>query len=378
MKTDLYVQIPKPCHENWDNMTAANKGRFCSSCNKEVVDFSLLTDVEVLNFFKRSTGNTCGRFSTYQLERPLQETKIEKKKSWKWLLASITSLVMISRSNAQKKEECTALVGKVKITQPRKPDAKTDSVLKNLVLGGAFIRPHVIKPQPVIKPIINDLKGEVVITAGRKVMIDGYVDDENDNAIAGAAVSVGGQVKGYTDNDGYFSVTTLAMPGKLSISFTSVGFTDESSVIDAPKDIATLFITMKPKAQELPGVTVTGYGTKGIQCRMGDYTSYMSVEKKDTLTSFIRKITGDPFLRIYPNPVAKNTTFNISIKEAGNYQVQLLDNNSRLLLSEEKSTTSKQQVINISLPENIAAGIYYARLINMQTKKTFIDKLIVQ
>ncbi|MFX6803812.1 hypothetical protein ABTH20_20355, partial [Acinetobacter baumannii] len=83
MKPELYLHIPTPCHEDWDKMTPVQKGKFCGSCNKEVVDFSLMTDAEVLNFFIKSTGNTCGRFYNDQLQRPLQETKIEKKRGWK-------------------------------------------------------------------------------------------------------------------------------------------------------------------------------------------------------------------------------------------------------------------------------------------------------
>lgn len=45
----LYLSIPTPCHEDWDKMTPTEKGRHCQSCEKEVVDFSLLSDQQILD-----------------------------------------------------------------------------------------------------------------------------------------------------------------------------------------------------------------------------------------------------------------------------------------------------------------------------------------
>ena len=41
-QTSLY--IPKPCHEDWNKMTPTQQGKFCSSCSKQVIDFSLMSD----------------------------------------------------------------------------------------------------------------------------------------------------------------------------------------------------------------------------------------------------------------------------------------------------------------------------------------------
>jgi hypothetical protein len=64
MKQEFYFHIPQPCHEDWDNkMTPAAKGRFCESCSKHVIDFSLMSDNEVLNYFKKNSGKVCGPFA---------------------------------------------------------------------------------------------------------------------------------------------------------------------------------------------------------------------------------------------------------------------------------------------------------------------------
>lgn len=54
-QTSLY--IPKPCHEDWNKMTPTQQGKFCGSCNKQVIDFSLMNDVQILNFLSHQPGN---------------------------------------------------------------------------------------------------------------------------------------------------------------------------------------------------------------------------------------------------------------------------------------------------------------------------------
>lgn len=76
MSKKLQLSIPKPCHENWDAMTPVEKGKFCGSCQKQVVDFSNMSDRQIAEFFKKpSTGSVCGRFMTDQLERDIEIPK---------------------------------------------------------------------------------------------------------------------------------------------------------------------------------------------------------------------------------------------------------------------------------------------------------------
>ena len=66
----VQLQIPKPCHADWNEMIPTQKGAFCSSCSKEVVDFTQMSDEEVKNYFlNKHTGSTCGRFRTEQIHR---------------------------------------------------------------------------------------------------------------------------------------------------------------------------------------------------------------------------------------------------------------------------------------------------------------------
>lgn len=66
------IQIQDPCQENWNNMTTNQEGKFCSSCQKTVHDFSKKTDQEIHQYLvTHSSEKVCGRFRTSQINRPL-------------------------------------------------------------------------------------------------------------------------------------------------------------------------------------------------------------------------------------------------------------------------------------------------------------------
>lgn len=63
------LTIPKPCHEDWDNMTPDGNGRFCGNCAKTVVDFTGMKARDIRDYFtKHKGGKVCGRFQARQLD----------------------------------------------------------------------------------------------------------------------------------------------------------------------------------------------------------------------------------------------------------------------------------------------------------------------
>ena len=88
-KTHLNLSIPKPCHENWDTMLPNEKGKHCFSCQKTVVDFTKMTDSQIIHFFQEYKSSTCGRFLDTQLNRPILQPVITKPQSrFAWLLSA--------------------------------------------------------------------------------------------------------------------------------------------------------------------------------------------------------------------------------------------------------------------------------------------------
>lgn len=105
MSKPLQIAIPTPCHEKWDEMTPTNRGRFCASCQKNVIDFTKFSDREIANAI-RNNKNLCGRFSTSQLERDLIVPK-EKSTVWTAVAAGVLSFVTLGsyKATAQEKQK---------------------------------------------------------------------------------------------------------------------------------------------------------------------------------------------------------------------------------------------------------------------------------
>jgi hypothetical protein len=65
-KKVIQLKIAEPCHENWGAMTPNDKGRFCDSCQKTVVDFTRMSDAAIFRFMEANTASVCGRMSNDQ------------------------------------------------------------------------------------------------------------------------------------------------------------------------------------------------------------------------------------------------------------------------------------------------------------------------
>lgn len=90
MENKVNITIPAPCHENWQAMTVVDKGRFCASCQKKVIDFTKSSDSQIIEAIQKDT-NLCGRFSMDQLDRSIEKPTTKRKK---WLVvATLTSFL---------------------------------------------------------------------------------------------------------------------------------------------------------------------------------------------------------------------------------------------------------------------------------------------
>lgn len=75
MGQTVQLTIPKACHEDWHTMTADQKGRFCKSCCKSVVDFTNMSDRAILHHIANAGGSrVCGRLHTDQLHRSMSDS----------------------------------------------------------------------------------------------------------------------------------------------------------------------------------------------------------------------------------------------------------------------------------------------------------------
>jgi hypothetical protein len=55
------------CDRSWESMTATDRGRFCDSCQKPVIDFTGWSRAELIAWFKREP-DTCGMLERHQID----------------------------------------------------------------------------------------------------------------------------------------------------------------------------------------------------------------------------------------------------------------------------------------------------------------------
>ncbi|MBS1611521.1 MAG: hypothetical protein JST49_01765 [Bacteroidetes bacterium] len=89
-KKTIQVNIPEPCHEDWNKMTTTQCGAFCKACSKEVIDFTNKSVAQIVEILSQAKGKVCGRFTTDKLDKPL--VKFEPDPEWyswkKWAIAA--------------------------------------------------------------------------------------------------------------------------------------------------------------------------------------------------------------------------------------------------------------------------------------------------
>jgi hypothetical protein len=65
------LRMEAPCGQSWEGMTPTERGRFCAECKLEVVDFTRLSNAQILEYFEKyQKGQTriCGRMQTERLQ----------------------------------------------------------------------------------------------------------------------------------------------------------------------------------------------------------------------------------------------------------------------------------------------------------------------
>jgi rRNA processing protein Gar1 len=163
MKNTIKITIPKPCHENWLEMTPAEQGKFCQLCQKNVFDFTQSSDREISKALENDQF-LCGRFSNSQLNRDLV---VPKEKSSIWL-------------------------------------ATTSAIISFLGLGTqeTVAQGNVVKVEQTDKKVVNN----ETIVSEKEIEITGVVSD-NFGPLPGANVVIKGTNKGVqSDIKGNFSI----------------------------------------------------------------------------------------------------------------------------------------------------------------------------
>lgn len=96
------IAIKEPCLENWDDMAIYSTGKFCRNCQKNVIDFTGLTNSEILSLLS-NTNHLCGRFETNQLSQLNYSLTGKTSFSWKRFSAMIAFLGLAGLVKAEER-----------------------------------------------------------------------------------------------------------------------------------------------------------------------------------------------------------------------------------------------------------------------------------
>jgi hypothetical protein len=67
----MKITIPEPCDQKWSEMQACGSNRFCSKCEKQIIDFTYYSDAALTKVIEENEGRICGKFTKDQLDREL-------------------------------------------------------------------------------------------------------------------------------------------------------------------------------------------------------------------------------------------------------------------------------------------------------------------
>ena len=231
----LKITIPEPCSEDWNQMTPTQKGAFCKSCAKEVVDFTSTSKSELARKIKHGQ-NLCGRFKASQLN---------------------TQLPSVSRSKFQRNAAMLGFTSLLSLSNPLAAQEKkaNDTIF---ISTGPVIKDTVsctdLKPAP--PPVVGRIKVEP--QANHSITIKGTVGD-GEMALPGVTIKLlGTEIETYSDFDGLYtlSVTKATLKEGQQLEFTYIG----CHTVIKPIDLNTKYIHVKLEedAKALEEVIITG------------------------------------------------------------------------------------------------------------------------
>lgn len=348
MSEKLYLSIDDPCHEDWNKMTPVEQGRFCSSCQKNVVDFTMQTDEEIIAFFNNYNGSACGRFTDEQLERPIQKIELKPASSFLKYAAGLLLPVSLFATKAK---------GQFKEQMPKQ--ANKTVCMPSSVTG---------KEQVIV------LGGYSASRLQKTLFVSGSVIDEiTKEPLAGVSIMIKGTNQGVvTDERGVYSIYLPSK--KLELQFSSVGYEMKEIKANELKRANDNVIEMKAAVMDMSGVVVVGYESR----RMGGMTGLMSVITRNRFSVLDTLLPAK--VKVYPNPVAASGTINVSFPNVkpGLYQLRLLNATGQLFYSFQKQISGKGESEQIHLNDKILPGMYIIQVIDEQKKLLQSSKIVVQ
>ena len=363
MSKKIQLSIAEPCHENWENMNPVEKGKFCGSCQKQVVDFSNMSDGQIAEFFKKpSTGSVCGRFMSDQLDREIEIPRKRIPFVKQFFQIALPAFLISAKASAQTQKPSKAKPATIDTLRvPLEPFRTLGMVAMN----------KCIKP---VEPVKEIIKGEIAINT----IIRGKVTDEAGQPVPYASIETGTPGKGImADSNGVFEMNADLLRTDKKIFVTSVGFESKEVVVTKQYlNAEQLYIQLTAKSMQ--PVAVTCYNS----IRMGKYTmgGISTITQVKKVPDVIKPAVSTPnSLQVFPNPVPSGSSINIAVKklEEGYYNFQLINLSGQTMKQNSIWIDEEASVLDLNIP-SVAVGNYFVVLVNKKTSKKYTEKIIVQ
>ncbi len=332
MSKKFQLQIPAPCHENWDKMTPVDKGRFCDSCQKAVHDFTGMSDAQLIAFFKKpSTGSVCGRFLGDQLNRDFEMPR--KRLPWLKYLFQIVIPALLISTKAKAQGEVIRIKGDTILLEPSKEPVKCKTS----------------ETMPV-KIDTTGLTGKIISGDGKPIPY--------------ATITIKGTFRGVMANErGEFKIRLFENWQQVTLNVSCVGFESKEIVVSSKGP------------QQL--LVVLGDIVLGQTVYVG-----LIVRKKKPAPPLLQRIFKDTafnFFKVYPNPVVSGSPVKIELRkqEHGEYNVELVNQGGQIVYTSILSFKSKRDAASFNIPI-VTPGSYILQLTNRKTGKKHAEKIIIQ
>lgn len=361
MSASIKLRVAEPCSQDWHKMEPAEQGRFCLSCQKQVVDFTLMSDKEMVDYFSQRAPGICGRFMPDQLERSLA---LQPKKNisfayfWNVIVAALlTGGAANAQSGSNNKKAALA------ITRSQGTSAN------NLHCD----RPVMGKMAPTFP---NKIIGDTDFIAPAKIA--GRVVDEDGLPIAGATIMIKGTHRGtVSDSAGNFSIE-CAHNSILAVS--SVGYQSKEMAVDANNSTRIVLHLSRAVLGMGEVVVIDRNAQRACQVRLGGVTWVITrVSTTEKLKRTFSEWTNKKDVVIFPNPAPRGTAVQmaLSLKEVGQYTVEVIGSGGELVHREQLNIIAFPQTIHVQSGVSWAAGVYHIRVTHASGKKYF-SSLVLQ
>ena len=255
----LTVQIPQPCPERWGDMQPAAGGRFCGSCQKTVIDYTALSDQELVRLLRKASEGSCGRFRDEQLNRPLTPPKPDVAPVWyRWVGVLSMSLFGWQTAQAQQKQ-----VASVSVQEPlERVRFEVDAIP---VQAGSDSR-CIISGRVMV---IDSGRG-VIPVLNATVFVKGLYNQ-----------NTGENYRTQTDSTGYFKVSIPAQIQKTQLTVQALMpdyFPEKVTVDIGPSSTSIIVsnITFSRSFDSVKRVSITGGGI----CLVKSPTLWQKVKRK--------------------------------------------------------------------------------------------------